>query len=104
MNVLKKRSIQTTTSFLLGALTLYLGGLFTLTILNTSTAAGLLAPIIIGPIIVAAVLWKAATAKKHTAKTTRYTIAAAFTIGFLLAATLWLYMAYTALGPIANMS
>lgn len=102
--MLSRRIIQTAISFVFGALTLYLGGLFTLTILNTSTAAGLLTPIIIGPIIVAAVLWRTTTARTHTAKTTGYAVAAAFTVGFLLAAALWLYMVGAALGPIANMS
>ena len=103
MNVQIKRSIQAFLSFLFGAVTLYFGGLFTLTVLGTSTAAGLIAPIILGPIIVMVIFWKTATTRTRTARTTGYIIAAAFTTGFLFAAILWLFLVGAAVRPIANM-
>lgn len=103
MGVQVKRLLWAMAGFFLGALTLYLGGLFTLIVLKTAAVEGLFASLIGGPIIFAVILRKAASVHSETAKRRGYTIAYAFGAGFVVAAIFWLYMVDTALVPISRM-
>lgn len=104
MHIRMKRLLQAIASFILGALTLYLGGLFTVAVLKTVAAAGLLTSLIVGPILVAVILWRTASAQTRLEKTSGYTLAAGFASGFVCAAFVWLYMVCSVLTPLANMS
>lgn len=104
MNSSMARILQVAAGFICGVLVLYLGGLGTLTVLNSSVLGGLLLPVIVGPLIAAALFWTAASAQSRAKRVTAGLIATAFSTGFFLAAAAWLYMVVTVLGPIATMS
>lgn len=99
-----KRIVQLLGALLPGVCTLYLGGLFTLAVLQTAVLGGLLVPVIVGPAIVLVLCRKAAAAPKQQQQRTYYAYAGAFSVGFSIALVFWLYMVGFAVDPIAELA